>query len=171
MFSQLRFNIANDDIRLQWQKSQLFGPAGEGVLLIWKNKSNKNENLLHAVRCRDSSVKDMHKSVAIGKVAGFNYCGSAHGGPHAITWVYAHYDLLSMWCKTTLVIKKISNKMACYWKGGLPDRCSPHKDRCAWNICLCYILGWYCIVRLKSHYRHQIRLENGLSKYGNNKTI
>lgn len=34
-----------------------------------KQVTNKSENLLHAVRCHDSPVKDMHKSAAIGEVA------------------------------------------------------------------------------------------------------
>lgn len=33
-----------------------------------------------------------------------------------------------------------------------------HEDRCAWNICLFYHIGWDCIARLKSHLTIGIRL-------------
>lgn len=61
-----------------------------------------------------------------------------------------------------------------WWHGVEKVACltgAAQEDRCAWNICLFYHLGWYCIVRLKSHYPHQIMLEDGLSKKSNNNTM
>lgn len=106
----------------------------------------------------------MHKSVAIGKVAVFNRCGSGHGNLHAIIWVYAYCDLFSMWCYSSVQNKKgqeskihptlwhdYDEKVVCLTGAA-------HEDRCAWNICLFYHIGWYCIARLKSHLTIGIRL-------------